>query len=170
MLPITTAQTPGLLIPIQGGAIYTTPDQAQALFCCYAHSDADGVVQYIGHCKLMEVYAFPDARRNSQWPIVFAGKVLVINILAVSPVELETLNYRYNAIQAQRPHCNVNGFERQSLTAAVAIECIETGERFPTITAAAIAHGVSQSQLSNHLAGRKYFHRVQGRTYRRVTG
>ena len=46
------------------------------------------------------------------------------------------------------------------------IECIETGEVFPSITAAAQAHGVQPSNLSWHLKG--YHTTIGGRTYKYV--
>lgn len=47
------------------------------------------------------------------------------------------------------------------------IECIETGEVFASITAAAQAHGVKPSNLSWHLKG--YHTSVGGKTYRHTT-
>lgn len=47
------------------------------------------------------------------------------------------------------------------------IECIETGEVFASITAAAQAHGVKPSNLSWHLKG--YHASVGGKTYRHTT-
>lgn len=47
------------------------------------------------------------------------------------------------------------------------IECIETGEVFPSITAAAQAHGVKPSNLCWHLKG--YNASVGGKTYRHTT-
>jgi hypothetical protein len=47
------------------------------------------------------------------------------------------------------------------------IECVETGEVFPSITAAAQAHGVKPSNLCWHIKG--YNASVGGKTYRHTT-
>lgn len=48
------------------------------------------------------------------------------------------------------------------------IECIETGEVFPSAKAAATAHDLTYGQLLKHLKGEKSFNTVKGRTYRKV--
>ena len=45
------------------------------------------------------------------------------------------------------------------------ITCVETGERFNSITAAAMAHNLSYSALQKHLKGMKGYKTVKGKTY-----
>jgi hypothetical protein len=52
---------------------------------------------------------------------------------------------------------------KPSRTHARGVQCVETGEVFPSIVAAAKAHGVKPSNLSDHLKGRGYT--VGGRKY-----
>jgi len=49
------------------------------------------------------------------------------------------------------------------------IECIETGEKWPTAQACADAHDLTYGALLNHLKGTKSHNSVKGRTYRKAT-
>lgn len=46
------------------------------------------------------------------------------------------------------------------------IECLETGERFTSVTSAAAKHGLTLSALSYHLRGLNGHKTVKGKTYR----
>lgn len=155
------------LLTVQGGDIYTTADQLPMLYCVYIHSDATERVVYVGMCKLSEVYNATDARANSEWFKTIGKETFNIRIAAVSPNPADCINKRFHLIQQYQPHCNIRGLDLAGNTGAQAIVCNETGERFPSITAAAMAHNASQSAISNHLAKRRHYDRVKGRTYRR---
>lgn len=159
------------LIRCNIGSVFATPNSLPNQWCVYMHANSDDeTVQYVGMCKLSEAFGVPDARRNSLWGKTFHNTTFRMVIVGIASNLPEAANYRSKLIQQFRPPCNVNGFDVTGHGIRTAIMCNETGETFDTISAAAEAHGVSQSQISSHLAGRKYYLTVKGRTYRRIDG
>jgi len=49
------------------------------------------------------------------------------------------------------------------------VECIETGEMFSSAAETARAHNLTYGALINHLAGKKCYKTVKGKTYRKVS-
>lgn len=135
----------------------------------YMHMDPDdGIIKFVGHSPLDEILNLKDARCNSLWPSIFQlpGKSVTIAISSVHFDREEAYKAQRQLVAELKPICNVKGFwispHRQS------VACNETGEVWPTVAAAAAAHNLSPSALSNHLNGKKGHVTVKGRTYRRT--
>jgi len=136
------------------------------LYCVYEHHDADDNLLYIGVCKLIEVFSFPDARQNSEWIKRFpADSVVIIKITMTSPDINVCNNARHRQMLSLRPICNVLGFSYVGMK--LKIICNETGEEFESVSEAARAHNLTQSHLSNHLNQKAGHRSVKGRTYRK---
>ncbi len=154
------------LIPVVNGVLFTTLSDLALLHCVYLHK-LDGVVFFVGLQPLNDAYQCLDARSNSEWAKFIGNNVFTMELDMVSTDRFQLASRRFQLIQHHKPHANLAGSEMVS-GVSNAIMCNETGERFATMSAAAMAHGISQSQLSNHIAGRKYYARIKGRTYKRV--
>lgn len=118
---------------------------------------------FVGHCKLTQMFAFPDARRDmgSNFPDAFIFRVT------------DDCPDRSTAARAHGVRVRENGIikelARQRLSVASSvIECVETGEKWPSVVEAARAHGLGAGNLSNHLRGSAGFNTVKGKTYRRI--
>lgn len=160
-----------MLIPCNIHVI-TTPATIGTQWAVYTHSDPlTGVVKYIGGAKLSELFTLKEARSNSEWAKTFtATNALEIKVIGLAATESECFTEVHRLIQALKPECNMRGHRfRPRITQPVEqVECIETGERFASIAAAADAHNVAYSQLHNHVTGKRGHKTVHGRTYRKV--
>jgi hypothetical protein len=135
-------------------------------YALYEHRLIDKVI-YLGICKLTDIYSFPDARQNTEWLRFITGDVpIIVKVLRTAPRAIDLQNERYRLIQALRPPCNVSG--NQLHGQHVMIECVEDGQRYPTQLEAAKAYGISQSALSNHLAGRVGYRTLKNHTFKKV--
>jgi hypothetical protein len=136
------------------------------IWCVYEHHDADNNLLYVGVCKLIEVFSYPDARQNSEWIKRFpVGEPMVIKITMTSAEFGPCNNARTRQVQSMRPVCNTFGYSYHGIK--IKIICNETKEEFVSITQAALAHGVSASALSNHLNQKPGHRSVKGKTYRK---
>lgn len=156
-----------MLIPCNVHVITTASDIRQ-LYAIYTHSDANGVIQYVGVTPLSELFTLQDAQCNSVWHDVFSKPLttLEMRVVALTPSEKEAYVEQRRLIAIHNPHCNRKGYwidpKRQGVT------CNETGETWETVKDAAAAHGLTYSALHAHL-NRKPGHRtVKGRTYSRT--
>lgn len=156
-----------MLIPCNIRLISTAND-IRSLYAVYEHRDINETVQYVGVTPLVELFALTDAQCNSMWPDIFSKPVttLDINVVAVTPDEREAYQEMHRLISIHNPTCNRKGYwvdpRKQNVI------CNETGETWDTAVAASRAHGLSYSQLSNHLNRKPGYKTVKGRTYRRT--
>ncbi len=118
---------------------------------------------FVGHCKLNQLFSFPDAYKDIglSCPDLFMFRVTDV---------VENLG---DALKAHSVRVRETGtlvdLARQRLANATAvIECLDTGEKWPTLAEAARAHGLGAGNLSKHLRGAAGFNTVKGRRYRRV--
>lgn len=154
----------------QAATIIDRLDQLRDRWCVYEHwlfndTHQCDVLVYMGLCKLSQVFGMPDAHRNSEWgKLVTPATVLTIKITATG-THVECANQRGRNLLAltARPHCNQLGFDMTGTSARIV--CNETGQEFSTQAECAEAQGISQGNLSLHLAGK--LRKVGGLTYRR---
>lgn len=128
------------------------------LFCQQTAS-----VVFVGHCKLTQLFGFPDARQ-------MLGNLDGNYILRV----IESDDARTGAFKKYEDAIRAYGFIKQLAHARLKkhgnfIECVNTGERWSTLTEAANAHGIGAGNLSKHLRGLPGHVTVKGKTYRKVT-
>ena len=116
--------------------------------------------EYVGMCKLTQIFATPDARAVSGLDMDMDYMLEVTDMFSSKAEAMHRRSQRYREFGPP-----VRG---RTNTSGVAIECVETGERFRTISEAATAHGVSASALSNHLRDKPGFVSVKGKRYRRA--
>ncbi|AHJ10764.1 hypothetical protein P106B_81 [Rhizobium phage vB_RglS_P106B] len=156
-----------MLIPCNVHVITTASDVRQ-LYAIYTHADINGTIRYVGVTPLSELFTLQDAQCNSLWSDAFAAPLttLEIKVIALTPNEKEAFLEQRRLIGIHNPECNRKGYwidpKRQN------VQCVETGETWPTISAAAAAHGLAISALSNHLKRKPGHRTVKGRTYIRT--
>ena len=140
--------------------------QINTFWTVYKLTDINNTVLYIGVAKLSEIYKINEARKNSEFiRLVNHNSLIGIEITHIGD-EKFCRNEAFRQVWDIKPVCNVKG--KASHGYRTAIECVETGETFPTISAAANSHGVAQSNISSHLAGKTGYRSVAGKTYKRV--
>jgi hypothetical protein len=147
--------------------VITTANDLRQLYAIYTHADNDGIVQYVGVCPLSELFTLKDALCNSIWPKKFGSpmQTLEMNVVALTADEREAYNEQRKLIATHNPECNKRGFYVEPKKQAVV--CIETGEKFATISEACRAHNLSYPALHGHLSRKPGFKTVKGKTYRR---
>lgn len=143
------------------------PHAANKSWVVYRLFDADGIVQYIGHCRLSQMTSFPDARGHVMFAKVFpAGANLTLEVLSIYVDRLSAKNAIWDYFKDNpRPLMNNMGVWQGG---SVAVRCVETGEVFDSIHQCAKAHGLTTNALSRHLAGKIGFKSVKGKTYERA--
>ena len=134
-------------------------------FVCYSHTMNDQPL-YVGACLMSELTSAPDARRNSEWArIVTEASTIIVRVVSVHDNFPAAQAAALGHALITRAHCNIHGHNIGSKRDVIV--CVETGEQFATAAEAARAHGISASNLSNHLSGKPGFRAVKGRTYHR---
>lgn len=127
-------------------------------WCVYEHHVALEAGQppqviHVGACRLIDAFRLGDARQNTEWQAIFehGGHVLVRIV--------STTDNRMEAIQAARAHlatfnpmprCNMHGYNARGT--ARPVRC-SNGITYRTQSEAANALGITQSAVSQHLAG-----------------
>lgn len=155
-----------MLIPCNIRVI-TTANDIRQLYAVYTHSDGEGVVKYVGVTPLSELFTLKDALCNSLWSPMFGKhmQTLEINVVGLTASEHEAYNEQRRLIAQHNAEFNKRGFYVDPKKQAVV--CVETGERFATITECARAHNLSYPALHGHLARKPGFKTVKGKTYRK---
>lgn len=140
-------------------------------WCVYEHHLSDPTTGrddhiYIGVCKLVEVYHFPDAKRNSEWTTrVTPQSVITIKIIQTGD-RADCINERGRMLSVTRPVCNMRGFDY--IGRSTGVFCNENGMLYESQSEAAKALGLHQARISGHLAGKPGYARVGGYTFRRA--
>ena len=150
--------------------ITIAPDQMRYAWVVYLLRDAGGNLQFIGCSRLSQVFNIPDARANSYFLQIFPnGSVMNLEVLHMEPSREKARNAQWFYFrQYGKPFIQQAGRAYRG-TKKQPILCDQTGEKFESISDASKAHGVAQSQLSNHLMGKSGFITVHGKTYRYST-
>lgn len=149
--------------------VSTTANDIRQLYAVYMHRDVDSTVQYVGVTPLSELFTLEDAACNSEWADTF-GKPLTtleIEVIALTPNEREAFVEMRRQIAIHNPRCNKVGY--YITTTRQGVICNETGEMWKSVRDASIAHGLSYSQLYNHLSRKPGYKSCKGRTYSRTT-
>ena len=157
--------------PQNGQIIAFLADYAET-WCIYEHliTDADtgeDRLIYIGMCQLNEAMGFPDARRNSHWPLIVTDRTMLTHRIVATGSYQACFNHRQGLILRGRPVCNIKGYD--TYARATRIRCNETGQIFDNQAIAATATGVNPGALSQHLQGRKGYKKLKGLTFSRLT-
>lgn len=118
---------------------------------------------FVGHCKLNQLFALPDARRD-----MGAGMPEAVILRVTDECADVAAAARAHRVRVQETGIAVDLARYRMKRVTSLIECVETGEKWPTIVDAARAHGLGAGNLSNHLRGAPGFNTVKGKTYRRV--
>lgn len=141
----------------------------QSVFAIYIHRDIDNIVRFVGLCPLTDVFNYPDALTNSRWHDYFGrvDQILNIEIKMLSDNQMEAMREQHALIRLHSPECNLKGYYVPVNSKAVM--CEQTGETFTSAAECAKAHGVSASQLYNHLNRKVGYKSVKNRTYLYVT-
>lgn len=156
-----------MLIPCNIRVVTTAADMRQ-LYAIYTVRDISNVVQYIGVSPLSELFTLSDANCNSEFIELFGKQATTVDIEveALTSSEREAYIEQRRLIAIHRPHCNTRGI--YVAVTRQRVMCNETGETWPTASAAAKDHGLSQSALHHHLNRRPGHKTVKGRTYSRT--
>lgn len=135
-------------------------------FALYKLTDTAGALLHIGVTSFGKVMGIPDAPAG----LLPVGGVAYLTVLQVSPDYLKLLQIGFNkANDAQRPDLAARlraMFQASSKTIiANRVRCLDTGEEFDSVSAAAKAHELSYSALTSHLKEMKGYKSVKGRRY-----
>ena len=118
---------------------------------------------FIGSARLIELYAFPDAQRNTEWlRRVTPDTQLIVTVLYLGD-KVECWNEASRlSLTEPRPICNRLGLNMHGSSRPI---LCSNGQRYETQTEAAQALGINQAQLSQHLQRKPGFKSVKGLTF-----
>lgn len=141
----------------------TTNENDQRYAVYNLHDAATLEIVYVGFCKLTDVLKTPDIRGIPQFD---PNKPHVIDVQSVYNTAAEATHAASKlAAQHNRPILN----RLSTMQRHLPIECVETGQRWPSAAECARQQGINPGNLANHLNNRAGFRSVRGLTYRRVT-
>ena len=127
-----------------------------AAYTLYDHDLKEYV--HVGEIRLSQLATLNDTFNN---PRVIQDRLYQVDVFDIS----ENPAWCARAAAIKRRELNLPVLPRPR---ASVVECVTTGERFNSATAAAIAHGISASNLSNHLNNKPGFSHVGGKVYKKV--
>lgn len=124
----------------------------------YAVFTIEDVIQrihYVGYAKYSQVLAMSKPRRHPKFTTVFpADSLAIINVLDTHKHLYHAQNQVCEWIKTQAgDHPMTLMTPYPAGRKGIAVECVETGEIFETVTQAARSAGVSQGYMSKHLRG-----------------
>lgn len=129
------------------------------VWCAFEHQavlepGSPPVVIFVSACRLSDVYKLSEGKTNSDWAAIFAngGHVLVRIIATGDKTDIIRHAQKHARTLQPTPRCNLRGVNMSGGRRAV--KCHQTGEVYASQLAAADALGVTQSALSQHLAGK----------------
>ena len=108
----------------------------------------------IGACRLCDVYNLSDGKKNSEWIRIFEkGGTVLVRIVATTPEKTFANRHAMKLLKEMenKPRCNIFGYDLRHSSRA--IKCVQSGERYATQSAAALALGIPASSISRHLNG-----------------
>lgn len=123
---------------------------------------------FVGCCRLEDVAKFPDAWEYEAFrQSVTPTDLMTLTILAVVQTEDEATAIQSSAVTVDNVWINLNSPRTPPpavKSTGRAVICIDSAERFPSARKAALAHNVTPSAMSKHLAG--ILHSVGGLRFR----
>lgn len=132
-------------------------------FCVYTLEEQTGAIQWAGISKFANILNTPDARKNPLFETVFpAGVDMHMTILATFERRADARNYLYEWLKLN-PIPFMMSAGRRMINTTSAVRCVETGQMFATLTAAAQYFNVSQPFISKHLRGDDGCRLIQGK-------
>lgn len=154
-------------ITMRSTAAFINSHHRDKAWAVYQVVDASGDIVFIGSCKADRVFSLPDARRNTEFIKRFEvpGEYYGITVIEYTAERIVAAKNAMRYIAAIKPHCNTHGIVA---SLGKQIECIETGERWPSMMACVRALNLSQPQMSAHINRKSGYATVHGRTYRQV--
>ena len=123
---------------------------------------------FIGVCRLIDLYDFSNAYRNSHWrQTVKEDTPLTVSILASTDSEIDAHKALRHAYNEMRPPANVSGYQLSRQTVITCLTGENAGMTYESATEAAKKNGISAGALSNHLNGRSGYANIRGMTFKR---
>ena len=150
--------------------ITLNPVKFKDQFAAYSLTDSAGRLLFVGIGRLPDILSLPGAPSN--W-----GAETSINMIISTPVDdymraandalmIATDANRADLVEVLKGA--VDKMQRPPKRAGRPVECIETGQRYFSTTAAAEANNASYCALQKHLKGAVGYKSVKGHTYRYV--
>lgn len=137
------------------------------LYVVYSLS-TNGVMHYIGVCKMSDLFYTPDARENTLYGACFPEDCVVTIELLYTDNNASLCHFQASNLASEyKPIMNISGFVHTQNTAP--ITCIDTGEIFQTIEEVVRMHSVNGGALCQHLHNNPRYKTVKGKKYRRGT-
>jgi len=122
-------------------------------------------VEFVGLCVLSQLFAAPDISSNPMFDQKFPdGHPVILQVSSIFKTKAEALKHQSELIRQYNLY-KVMAQGRFMRTAPII--CNETEEEFKTLAEAAARHGISASNLSNHLNHKPGFNTIRNKTYRR---
>lgn len=145
--------------------LMTTPEQLANSWGVYKLINIESdIILYLGIGKLSQLFTISEARANPFFHTTFKNnETLIFELADIQPTKAQAMN-SYSAMLSY--HGMPAMIKNQSLYKGV--ECINTGERFPNISACAQSHGIDQGALSKHLRGTVGYRTLKGKMYKRI--
>lgn len=148
---------------------------AMTTYVCYSHEfystqTKQFILAYVGCCRLDQVVNCPDARRNKEWQKIARspdyGKLKVEIISAHSTLESALIAAENCSVVMNAP---IKTTPDKALSIArYKIMCLNDGEKYISISAAADRYGMHRTGIQNHLSGRYGYTTVKGYRFIRI--
>lgn len=137
-------------------ADFTTFDKQWCVYEHHLHEPGEETLKviYVGACKLANVYALADAMRNTHWATLKhtrPGSFLYVKVIMTGE-RVECMNASVKHILSHNPRPVCNQYGRDTSGWIRPILC-SNGQEYATQQEAALALGLNQGQISQHLAG-----------------
>lgn len=152
----------------QDASIIIDPNRNHELWVVYEHwwfnpDGADQIV-YVNTCMLKDVFYMREARNNSHWLKWFAdtGHQVRVRIIATYGNMIDAQRAAITHLKKFNPMPPCNEYGLQLSYAGRPLLC-SNGQEYATQSDAAMALGVSQSNISEHMRGRRK--NVKGYTF-----
>lgn len=130
------------------------------------HLIKDNETVFAGCCIYNYLFQTPDAKRNSLFTSFFPMNTpCQIVVIGIFDKYYDACRIQVEEIAKFQPAMNMLG---SPTTIKTPVQCVETGEIFESLTAAAEAHKIQKSILSKHLTNKPGFKTIQGKTYIKV--
>lgn len=140
-------------IPLQNVVIPIADiKEANNVWCVFEHHLPPQIL-YVGACKLIDVFKMREARDNSEWAKIYAnGGGVQLAITMITDNRNEAFRVAMERVRSldPMPRCNMHGYNMHR-TARTLI--CSNGQTYKSQSDAAQALGISQSNISKHLAG-----------------
>lgn len=135
------------------------PNELSKQWAVYTLQDTGSFeIVHVGRIRLTQLLTMADARDN---PRVDFSRLYIMNVISVE----ENAGLALRAAMAKIRELNLAVLPKPRATS---IYCITTGETFQSSIEVVKAHGVTQSQLSNHLNNKPGFNSVKGKVYKKL--